>query len=104
MRFGLFPCFIVMLYTDVPHRPMATETLSRDKPPLHFRKDAFERNGRDVVAFIHDNVSIVSYKVSHAAKANQALNHGNVDLARRSFISQRLIRHIMLCRLRNSLA
>ncbi|MGA2381460.1 MAG: hypothetical protein ABSG85_19345, partial [Spirochaetia bacterium] len=46
---------------------------SRDKPRLHFRKDALERNGRDVVAFIHDNVSIASHKVSYAAKANQAL-------------------------------
>jgi len=60
---------------------------SRDKPRLHFRKDALERNGRDVVAFIHDNVSIASHKVSYAAKANQALNHGNVDLAGRSVFS-----------------
>ena len=33
------------------------------------------------MAFIHDDVSIASHKVSHAAKANQALHHRYVDLA-----------------------
>jgi len=61
---------------------------SCDKPRSRFRKDALERNGRDVVAFIHDNVSIASHKVGYAAKANQALNHCNVDLAGRSVLSR----------------
>jgi hypothetical protein len=39
-----------------------------------------------VVTFIHDNVTITSHKVSHAAKANQALHHRNVDLACRSVL------------------
>src|SRR5208283_6088728 len=35
MRFGLFPCFIIILYTDVPHRPIATETLF-EHPKKHW--------------------------------------------------------------------
>src|SRR5271157_4875125 len=52
-----------------------------NKPCFHFRKHAFEGNGRDVVALIHDDVSIASHEVSYSAEANQALHHRHVDLA-----------------------
>ena len=59
-----------------------------NKPCLHFRKHALEGNGRDVVALIHDNVSIASHEVSHVAEPNQALHHRHVDLAGRSVFSR----------------
>jgi len=36
------------------------------------------------VALIHDDVPITSHKVCHAAEANQALHHRDVDFSRKS--------------------
>jgi len=57
-----------------------------DVPTLHLCEDPFEGNCREVMAFIHNNVTVPSHEVVHVALADQALDHGDIEPARRQIL------------------
>lgn len=57
-----------------------------DVPTLHLCEDPLEGNCREVMAFIHNNVTVPSHEVVHVALADQALDHGDVEPARRRIL------------------
>jgi hypothetical protein len=62
-----------------------------------------------VVALSHHDVPITSHKVCHAAEANQALHHRDVDLSRKSVFPRANLTYLFRrlakeqCKLRNPL-
>ena len=42
-------------------------------------RDKLEADGREMVAFVDDEVAVVGHKVAHLAVAHQALDQGDVD-------------------------
>ena len=56
---------------------------SREETCPHLAHYPFERDGRNVVAFIHDDVAVVRNDGVHLIPAHQALNHGNVNPTRK---------------------
>ena len=51
------------------------------EPGLHFAHDPHERDGRDVMALVHDDVAVSSNKVLDSIPPHQALEHGHVEPA-----------------------